>query len=143
MKVLINLSNHLSGEFTKEQKKFNELKYDQVIDHPFPQIYKTYHEEAFLTVAKSSVTVTSDIITNLLETFKYPEDIYVDVMICGEWGMTYLLVNEHKELQKYFQKAQYNRVYMDVVYPSSERIILERDGKTTHVFQFDRYRRYM
>ncbi len=143
MKVLINLSNHPSSNFTKEQKKFNELQYDKVIDQMFPVVFKEEHEENFLINAECARRLTSYTIQELLQDNPYPEDIYVDVMICGEWGMTYLLVNQAKELQKYWQKAKMNRVYMDVVYPSSERIILERDGKTTHIFQFDRYRRYM
>jgi len=143
MKVLINLSNHPSSNFTKEQKEFNKLNYDKVVDFSFPKIMNTFHEEEFLSIAQSKIEGITNYIRCDLFAYDYPEDLYVDIMICGEWGMTYLLVNQAKELQKYWQKAKMNRVYMDVVYPSSERIILERDGKTTHIFHFYKYRRYM
>ena len=143
MKVLINLSNHKSEQFTKEQKEYNDTTYDEVVDLPFPQCSKEQHEEEYLLTAEQFRDAIKDEIIILIKNHHRLDDFYVDIMICGEWGMTYLLVNQAKELQKYWQKAKMNRIYMDVVYPSSERIILERDGKTTHVFQFDRYRRYM
>lgn len=141
MKYLFNVSNHPSSQFTKVQKEHNAQEYDQVIDLGFPTIEKGHHEEDFLVLAKALVASAGTEIEIQLGRFKYPVDLYIDIMVCGEFGMTYLLINLFKELQKFYQKAKMNRVYIDIVYPSTPRIDTENSGKP--VFEFYRYRRYM
>lgn len=142
MKVLINLTNHPSSNFTKEQKNYNDAVYDKVIDLLFPVIEKKHSEEDFILFSqKYRYSVTQIIEAFLLDN---TNDLFVDVCICGEDGMAYVLVNTMKELSKTYQKITYNRVYMDIVYPSSPKEALEgEDGKITHLFKFYMYRRYL
>ena len=140
MKILINITNHSQEEFHKEQKKFTEDNYDKVIDLLSTTIEKNHHEEDIVVLAEGYRRTLSQIIETLLELHKYPIDLYIDVLICGEWGLTYTLINEVKALSKSYQKVKYNRVYIDVVYPSSPRVENE-NGRIT--YQFYKYRRYL
>jgi len=140
MKVLINITNHPQEQFPKEQKEYNESNYDKVFDFLFTTVEKNHHEEDFVVIAEKYRRGVSKTIEALLESHKYPVDLYVDVCICGEFGLTYTLVNSMKELSKSYQKVTYNRVYMDVVYPSTPRV---ENGNGKTVYQFYKYRRYL
>lgn len=140
MKILINITNHAQEQFPKEQKEYNENNYDKVIDLLSTTIEKNHHEEDIVVLAEGYRRSVSQIVEAHLELYKYPVDLYVDVSVCGEWGLTYTLVNELKALSKSYQKVTYNRVYMDVVYPSTPRV---ENGNGKTVYQFYKYRRYL
>lgn len=144
MKFLFNISNHPSEQFKKEQKDYNKMMYDDVVDFGFPSIDADHREEHFLLIADDYEQKVKDTIHEYLEKHSYPTDLFIDVLVMGEFGMTYLLINKMKGLQSYYQKAMHNRVYLDVKYASTPRIAVENeDGSVTHVFKFYTYRRYM
>jgi len=140
VKVLINITNHPQEQFPKEQKEYNESNYDKVIDLLSTTIEKNHHEEDIVVLAEGYRRSVSHTIEALLGLYKYPEDLDVHVCVCGEWGLIYTLVNELKALSKSYQKVTYNRVYMDVVYPSTPRV---ENGNGKTVYQFYKYRRYL
>lgn len=122
-KVFINLSNHPSKNWSKEQIRcaLDLVPEAKIIDVGFPAVDSTASENDIYTLA---VKITKDI-------SEYSPSV---VMCQGEFGLTYCVVNLLKELG------------IKAVYGCSERKTIERQTENgiekTSVFQFVKFRYY-
>ena len=121
MGVFVNLSNHPSNPWSKEQYEAAS-EYGEVVDIPFPQIEACSSEED---------------IERLVEKY-YPKIMQYDsptVMVQGEFSFTYRMVSTLKESG------------IKVLTSCADRIVKESrndDGSTNRMslFKFVRFREY-
>lgn len=121
--MLINLSNHPSANWSKEQFKAAK-DYIEIVDIPFPAIDPQLDARSILRLAKEYLQV-------VLEELGTSEDPLNAVHLMGEMTFTFSLVTM---LQKRNIKC---------LASTSKRQVLElKDGKKTMEFQFVRFREY-
>ena len=139
--ILINITNHPSNQFTKEMKTYVEEKYAKVIDIPYPHISKKMGDNDLHNLVNQLVYEVEHWVASLIKTRKV---LHLDVSTCGEFGLTWLLVNKLKELAEWYSKVNDKFIDMAVVYPTNEREVVDRgEGKQTHLFKFYGFRRYL
>jgi hypothetical protein len=120
--MLLNLSNHPSEKWSKEQMDLAQKLYGEVVDMPFPHISPIENTEGVLALAQQYAQ-------NLLELSKQTTPLAVHLM--GELSFCFALV---KMLQKHNIK---------VVCSTTERTVLEEvNGKKTAQFKFHNFREY-
>lgn len=122
--MLINLTNHPSKNWDKEQVKEAELTYDEIIDVPFPYINtQTTLREIVLTVNEYLIKI-KDLLNNT-------DDKSNAVHISGEFVFVYNMV---KILQQNNIKA--------ITSVTERNVITEANGVKTSVFAFKGFRPY-
>lgn len=119
--MLLNLSNHPSINWQKEQYETAIKQYGSVEDMPFPQIAPDENTEGVYQLAKqyAETIINQSAIDN------------ITVHLMGE--MTFVIA-----LVGLLQKKE-----VAVVCSTTERVVLEeKDGKKTMQFQFVQFRQY-
>lgn len=118
--MFINLSNHPSDHWDKEQRKAAE-KYGEIVDIPFPQVGPEASHEDILALAEECV--------HAIEEKAQDADITVHVM--GEMTLTYAIVSRLKEMG------------IRCVASTTERnTVVDDNGVKTSVFVFTMFREY-
>lgn len=117
--MFINISNHPSARWSKEQKEAAE-QYGVVKDLTFPNIKPT------LTSKNINELVNSIIGDVLTLTNEFPEDNILTVMVQGEFIFTFRLVTELK------------KAGIKTVAAKTERRVIEKveDGITKSISEF-------
>lgn len=123
-KYFINITNHYSVTWSKEQQEAAKEYGEEIIDHGFPGIPPRASSDSLSNEATTLVNFTID---------KFGNDIVA--LVQGEMTMTYKIVNEFK------------RHGITCVAATSEREVVkttQSDGKTnkTSVFKFVAFREY-
>ena len=115
--MLLNLSNHPSVSWSKEQFDAAVLQYGSIEDLPFPQI---------------APDATTEDVTQLAQTYFEEIDPSVSaVHLMGEMTFVYVLV------------GLLQRAGIQVVCSTTQRTVLEElDGKKTAQFRFVQFRAY-
>ncbi len=119
--MLINLTNHPSSTWSKEQLITAERLYGSIIDIPFPSVDPNGNEDYITKLAddycqRVQNTLSGDSIT---------------VHIMGEMTLTFAIVN----------KLQKNGI--TCIASTTKRCSMEQpDGRTLSVFRFVKFRRY-
>lgn len=119
-KVFINVSNHPSQKWSEKQLKAAEY-YGEIVDMDFPQIPAEEDAVELHDLANMSVK-------NILRLYK---DAHITIHIMGEMNFTYAFVH--------IAKAH----GINCVASTTERIVTEKDGVKTSVFNFVQFRRYI
>jgi len=122
MKVLVNISNHPSTGWSKEQK----ADFTNIYDIPFPNIDPGWDSE---TVFQLAIEIKHKMIKTLDRSgIELYEDI--SIMLQGEFSFCYIL----KELLE-------EDHYWSFVIPTTERVVTENpDGTKTSTFKFVQWR---
>lgn len=122
MSTLINISNHPSEKWSKEQK----AKWSKIIDIPFPNVPADADEIEVMKIA-------SELFGQVAKIMKEDKKIK-DIMLQGEFMVCYILI----KLFRFYDNIR-------IVIPTTERIVVETnnpDGTTskTAIFKFVRWR---
>lgn len=117
--MLINLSNHPLGQWSREQL-VAATAYGTCVDYPFPQVPSDADEALIRTMAENLVT---DILT------RYP-DKELTIHLMGELTLTYQAV-------KLFHEHQ-----ISCIAATTERIVTETEHERISRFQFCKFRKY-
>lgn len=118
--MLLNLSNHPSDKWAKEQLDAAQIQYGGVVDMPFPQINPEATTDEVMELAK-----------------EYARKIILHTPSVS----TVHLMGEMTFLVALLQLLQAEGI--PVVCSTTERMVLEeKDGKKTLQFQFCRFREY-
>lgn len=118
--MLINLSNHPSSKWPKEQMEAAK-KYGEIIDMPFPVIDPAGDEEYVKETADEYVQKVLDIAC----------DKQVTVHLMGEMTLTYALLERFKEHG------------IPCIAATTERIVSEEKGVKVSIFRFVKFRYYV
>ncbi len=123
--MLINLSNHPSSSWQKEQMQKAEETYGMVVDLPFPQVDPSGNESYIASLANKYFQ-------NCLEIFEKQAGIERKaVHIMGELNLTYSLVNL---LQQHG---------ISCIASTTKRSVFNKDnGDKVSAFSFVRFREY-
>lgn len=121
-KILINLSNHPSEEWEKEQKDSAKGKFEEIIDIDFPNISPSIKEEEFNELVNEYANKILD--------YKYSYNIVVHVM--GEMTFTFALVNRLKE-----------EGIRCVASCTERKVEVTPDGMKHVMFKFEKFRDYV
>jgi hypothetical protein len=120
--MLLNLSNHPSENWSKEQTELARKQFGKVVDMPFPHVPPDVDAEGVLALAEQYY---QHIITRSLKQKRFA------VHLMGELSFCFALV---KMLQKQG---------IMVVCSTTQRTVLEEiDGKKTTQFKFHQFRVY-
>ena len=120
--MLLNLSNHPSTKWSKEQRDLAQQQFGEVLDMPFPNISPTQNTEGVVAFA-------AQYCQEILDLKKQHLDLTVHLM--GELSFCFALV---KMLQK---------EGITVVCSTTERTLIEeKDGLKTALFRFHQFRNY-
>ena len=115
--MLVNFTNHPSGKWSELQRKSAEQKYGSILDIPFPRIDPSGDEMDLKEVAK-----------------EYLQKILVHkpqaVHIMGEMSFTFLMIH-------YLMQQD-----IECIASTTERRVLEANGKQVSEFNFVRFRNY-
>lgn len=118
--MLINLSNHPSTSWDGAQVEAARRQYGDIVDMPFPPILpEAGHEE---------VERLAEEYAERIMLLAHDADVTVHVM--GEMTFTYAVV----------RRLQTRGI--TCVASTTERIVVEADGKRTYTFRFSRFREY-
>ena len=121
--MLINLSNHPSSNWPKEQF-FAAKEYTEIVDIPFPAIDPQLDAISILRLAKEHLHI-------VLEELGTSEDPLNAVHLMGEMTFTFALV---AMLQKHNIKC--------LASTTKRQVVNLKEGKKTVEFQFVRFREY-
>lgn len=117
--MLLNLSNHPSPAWDEAQLEAARELYERVVDMDFPSIApEAGHDE---------VACLADEYAGRIATLSTPPSV---VHVMGEMTFTYAVVSRLKALG------------IVCVASTTERIVVEADGKRTYTFRFARFREY-
>lgn len=120
--MLLNLSNHPSVKWSREQRDLAEQQFGEVVDMPFPHISPTQNTEGVVAFA-------AEYFQQILDLKKQYSDLTVHLM--GELSFCFALV-------KMLQQAG-----ITVVCSTTERTLIEeKDGLKTALFRFHQFREY-
>ncbi len=131
--MLINLSNHPSTKWSKEQIEAANKTYGKIIDFQFPQIPPEWDVS---TVKQLAINTVNDIIGTLAKEnnekskFMDSEGKWNAVHVMGEMTFTYNIVRLLKESE------------IPAIASTTNREVIEKDGKKISVFKFVRFRDY-
>lgn len=113
MKKLLNLSNHLSINWSDDQKG----EWDEIIDIPFPNVDPNMNEEEVILLAKDFANRIKE--TNI-----------TNIMLQGEFSFVFIL-----------QQLLIEEGGFKFFFPTTERVVVEeKDGVKKSVFKFVRWR---
>ena len=120
--MLINLSNHPSGKWSKEQ--FMAAKpYTEIVDWPFPAIDPE-------TDTKSIEKLAQQYFTAILEEINSSDDSQNAVHVMGEMTFSFALV------------ALLQKEGVRCVASTSKRMVVEQQGQKIVTFNFVQFRGY-
>ena len=120
--MLLNLSNHPSLKWSKEQRDLAQLQFSEIIDMPFPNISPTQNTEGVVAFA-------AQYCHEILNLKKQYSNLTVHLM--GELSFCFALV------------GLLQRAGIQVVFSTTQRTVLEEhDGKKTAQFRFIQFRAY-
>ncbi len=118
--MLINLSNHPSAAWDEAQVKAAQKLYGEVADLPFPPVPPEAGHEEVERLAEEYV--------ERIALLARESDVTIHVM--GEMTFTYAVVRRLLAMG------------IACVASTTERIVVEADGKRTYTFRFSRFREY-
>lgn len=120
--MLINLSNHPSEKWSKEQTDAANSQFGEILDMPFPQVNPEADE--------NEIAVLADQYVEKIRTFAIERPVTVHIM--GEMTLTFAIIGRLKSLD------------IPCVASTTQRLVKEMgDGHKDVVFQFVRFRNYL
>lgn len=118
--VLINVSNHPSVKWTDAQKD----EFDEIVDIPFPNVDPNW--DTFVDIDERVLSFGQTIFNHVCKMKDNNSNVFV--FIAGEQTFTTGLVT----------LLHFNRV--NIIVPTTERIVEEKDGKKIVEFRFVKWR---
>lgn len=120
MKVLVNYTNHSSANWTDKQRE----GWDIIIDIPFPQIPANHSADDVAPLADTAKNILTEIDKEYLYCQKY-------LCLQGEYTFCYLFILKYWNLFSGRWK---------LAIPTTERIVVEKNGEKISKFEFQRWR---
>ena len=120
--MLINLSNHPSSKWSKEQTDAANSQFGEIVDMPFPQVNPENGEIEIAALAEQYV--------GKIRALADGQTVIVHIM--GEMTLTFAIIGRLKSLD------------IPCVASTTQRLVKEMgDGHKDVVFQFVRFRNYL
>jgi hypothetical protein len=119
--MLINLSNHLSDNWSDKQLKSAERKFKAIVDIPFPQISPSANYSQIKKKANSYLK-------KIIALIKCSDDKYNAVHLMGEFSFVIYLYELLKKKK------------ITVVISTTDRITEEKEGRQIVTFNFIKFR---
>lgn len=119
--MLINLTNHPSANWSKEQLEASAC-FGEIVDYPFPMVSPEADEEIIIRQA-------AEIVYNIYQVYGQSN---LTIHLMGEFTMTVALLKEFSVRN------------IPCIASTTERIVTETEpGKKSVVFKFVRFRKYL